>query len=325
MSDNGESSDDEDLIQQAQRWADEQQQDEDQSDSPKDDLAADEFRTSVDVAQTFSLHITNIPYSATKSEIFRIFSCQGCFVTSTRMCYDGYGKEKRFKGVAFVDLGDKMSYEKALKLDKTIWNASDTAQNKSTKNPQSNASKTMRTRQRRINVRPTKSKNELKQIVEKTKERVAAIKRSHVLTSVDKDKAESEQADSSKKVKKRKHGSIVKDKGTSSTTSTMKQSKYSKSSKKRLQIRSKEERGKSELSSSKKKKRKLDTVVKGEDVTPVKDSKQFKKRSPKRSTDNKEKKPTSISGDKKLEKSTGKASKKERAKKAAILMRMKGK
>jgi len=96
-----------------------------------------------------SLHVTQLSFDATDYNIRTAFVQQGCAVTSVRLVYDRDGSHKTFRGVAFVDVGDEDSYEKALKLDRSTLMG------------------------RRINVRPTKSKSELANIVERTKELVA--------------------------------------------------------------------------------------------------------------------------------------------------------
>jgi hypothetical protein len=62
-----------------------------------------------------------------------------------------------FTGVAFIDVADEESYKKALTLDKAPWKENGTE------------SKGWRGRVRRINVRPTRTKEELAKIVENTK------------------------------------------------------------------------------------------------------------------------------------------------------------
>jgi RNA recognition motif-containing protein len=84
-----------------------------------------------------SLHITQ-------------FSEQGCSISSLRMVFDkGQGGTRLFRGVAFIDVYDKASYDSALTLHKS------------------------RLLGRKINVRPTKSKEVLSSIVERTKDLVA--------------------------------------------------------------------------------------------------------------------------------------------------------
>ena len=98
---------------------------------------------------TYSVHITQLPYEADVREVRLVFEKAGCVVTSIRFCYGQRdarnGGERPFKGVAFCDFADKASLDKALDLDKTMFPGSS----------------------RRMNVRPTKTKEELATIVEK--------------------------------------------------------------------------------------------------------------------------------------------------------------
>mmetsp|Transcript_14633 Transcript_14633/g.31737 ORF Transcript_14633/g.31737 Transcript_14633/m.31737 type:complete len:260 (-) Transcript_14633:196-975(-) len=98
---------------------------------------------------TYSVHLTQLPYEAKVREVRSVFEKQNCVITSLRFCYgqrDGRnGGERPFKGVAFCDFADKASLDRALELDKTIFPGYS----------------------RRMNVRPTKTKEELADIVEK--------------------------------------------------------------------------------------------------------------------------------------------------------------
>lgn len=129
-----------------------------------------------------SLHITNLPYNATKEEIVQAFSNKGCRVISTRLVYNyhtsrrGYDKSKTkttnsngFTGVAFVDLADGKSYKLGLEMDKMIWGSQSDADENDQKFGRG-------WKRRRINVRPTKTKEELAQIVAQTKLKLAAQK-----------------------------------------------------------------------------------------------------------------------------------------------------
>lgn len=98
-----------------------------------------------------SLHITQLPYDTNELDLRRLFAEQGCKLSSIRLVYDKdeKGRKTVFRGVAFVDLFDQESYDKALSL-----------------NRKSNI------RGRKLNVRPTRSKEELASIVRKTRELV---------------------------------------------------------------------------------------------------------------------------------------------------------
>jgi hypothetical protein len=97
----------------------------------------------------YSVHITQLPYEATVREVRSLFEKRGCNITSTRFVYGrdtrkGHS-EQSFRGVAFCDFSDKVSFDNALKLDKTQF-------------PNHG---------RRINVRPTKTQEQLADIVER--------------------------------------------------------------------------------------------------------------------------------------------------------------
>jgi RNA recognition motif-containing protein len=98
---------------------------------------------------TYSLHVTQLSFDVKEYDIRTLFETNGCVVTSVRKVYDRSGNAKTFRGVAFVDVSGKASYEKALSLDRRVLHG------------------------RRINVRPTKTKEELADIVERTKNLVA--------------------------------------------------------------------------------------------------------------------------------------------------------
>lgn len=129
----------------------------------------------------FSLHVTNLPYNATKEEIVQTFVEKGCRVISTRLVYN-YHTSKRdnekkktkvtnsngFTGVAFVDVADERSYKLGLEMDKGIWGQSHDHEN--------DQQFGRGWKRRRINVRPTKTKDELAQIVAQTKLKLAAQK-----------------------------------------------------------------------------------------------------------------------------------------------------
>jgi hypothetical protein len=100
----------------------------------------------------YSLHVTQLSFQATDYDVRSLFVNHGCFVTSVRLVYDTdpFSKNRTFRGVAFVDVSDNESYKKALQLDRFSFKG------------------------RKINVRPTRSKTELANIVERTKEKVAS-------------------------------------------------------------------------------------------------------------------------------------------------------
>jgi len=90
-----------------------------------------------------SFHITQIPFAARKAQIAQFFRDAGCSVDSCRSVIRG-GK---FIGVAFIDVADAASAEHALALNQATFMG------------------------RKINVRPTRSRTQLKQIVEERKRR----------------------------------------------------------------------------------------------------------------------------------------------------------
>ena len=99
----------------------------------------------------YSVHLTQIPYAATDMEIRQHFFAKGVSIKSLRMVYDrGVDGRRQFRGVAFCDLTDEASYRLSLSLHKSVLMG------------------------RKINVRPTKSKEELTDIVAATSRKVAA-------------------------------------------------------------------------------------------------------------------------------------------------------
>jgi len=102
--------------------------------------------------QVYSLHITQLPYDSTEFDLRKLFAEHGCSkIKSIRLVYDHdtRGQKTVFRGVAFIDLLDSNSYEVALKLHhKTS------------------------IRGRKLNIRPCRSKEELAEIVSRTKELV---------------------------------------------------------------------------------------------------------------------------------------------------------
>ena len=102
--------------------------------------------------QVYSLHITQLPYDSTEFDLRKLFAEHGCSkIKSIRLVYDHdtRGQKTVFRGVAFIDLLDSNSYEVALKLHhKTS------------------------IRGRKLSIRPCRSKEELAEIVSRTKELV---------------------------------------------------------------------------------------------------------------------------------------------------------
>ena len=102
--------------------------------------------------KNWSLHITQLSYDASDYDIRNLFISHGCLVTSVRLVYDrGDRGQRTFRGTAFVDVKDEESFHKALELHRT------------------------KVLNRRINVRATKSKQELSDIVEATKAKVSQM------------------------------------------------------------------------------------------------------------------------------------------------------
>ncbi|KAL7566419.1 hypothetical protein ACA910_000901 [Epithemia clementina (nom. ined.)] len=66
----------------------------------------------------YSLHVTQLSFDATEWDVRRHFVEQGgCLLTSVRLVYDrGLSGQKQFRGVAFIDCADEASYEAAKKL-----------------------------------------------------------------------------------------------------------------------------------------------------------------------------------------------------------------
>ena len=135
-------SDDEDeLLAAAQAWANDPERKEEER---KLDYYNDDHDDKL-----YSLHVTQLSYEANEHGIRTIFAEAGCLISSIRLVYDGIGAERTFRGVAFLDVCDEESYKKALALNRRMLLG------------------------RRMNVRPTKSKDELIDIVARTKEIVA--------------------------------------------------------------------------------------------------------------------------------------------------------
>ena len=129
-------------------------------------------------SKKYSLHITNLPHSTDQNAVHRYFANEGCRVYSTRLVYNHHISNRErldekkktntinngFTGVAFIDVADKQSYENALTLDKGPWKEDGVE------------SIGWRGRVRRINVRPTRTKEELAKIVEDTKVKQEKLK-----------------------------------------------------------------------------------------------------------------------------------------------------
>ncbi|KAL7525178.1 hypothetical protein ACHAXR_000893, partial [Thalassiosira sp. AJA248-18] len=105
--------------------------------------------------QKFSLHLTKVPYDASQGDIRFAFGEKGCHVTSVRLVYDRDQKtgEKHFRGVAFVDLADEKSFKRGLEFNHRAFLG----------------------KGRKVNVRPTRTKSELSEIVRRTEEKVANL------------------------------------------------------------------------------------------------------------------------------------------------------
>jgi RNA recognition motif-containing protein len=130
-------SDDEDLLAAAKQWA-----------NQNDNGEARPSQAST--SETYSLHLTQLSFDAKEYDIRQLFEKRGCLLSSVRLVYDRFEGAKLFRGVAFIDVSDKTSYEKALALDRAVFLG------------------------RKINVRPTKTHQELADIVARKKELIAA-------------------------------------------------------------------------------------------------------------------------------------------------------
>jgi RNA recognition motif-containing protein len=136
--------DDDELLAAAAAWAQR-----DESSAPSTSPAPSATAGGVLPKNDLSLHITQLPYDANELDLRRLFAEQGCRISSIRLVFDrdDKGRKTVFRGVAFVDLIDQESYDKALSLNR--------------KSP---------IRGRKLNIRPTKSKQELASIVIRTRE-----------------------------------------------------------------------------------------------------------------------------------------------------------
>jgi RNA recognition motif-containing protein len=159
--DDDEDDDDDDmLLAAAEQWASDALQDGSGSAVPnQNDLSSPKGEASnslldapsLTVPQSLSLHVTQLPYDASELDLRRLFAEHGCSVTSIRLVYDKdtRGQKTVFRGVAFVDVLNHESYNSALKLNHKA-----------------------SIRGRKLNIRPTRSKEELANIVVRTRELV---------------------------------------------------------------------------------------------------------------------------------------------------------
>ena len=139
----------------ASNWDYVKQNKRDKKTSVKQGVKAEATTQPIPVPKNYSLHLTKVPFDATQTTIRYAFIEKNCTVTSVRLVYDTNQKtrERTFRGVAFVDLADESSFDIGLKLHNTAFLGS----------------------KRKVNVRPTRSRNELSEIVKKTEERVAML------------------------------------------------------------------------------------------------------------------------------------------------------
>jgi RNA recognition motif-containing protein len=147
-SDDDSDDDDEELMAAAAAWAQEQTGEEAETPSKAAKIVNTNVASpALDISANptnLSLHITQLPYDTNDLDIRRLFSEQGCFVTSIRLVcdQDENGRKTVFRGVAFVDLANVESYQTALEMDRKH-----------------------KVRGRKLNVRPVRSKEELADVV----------------------------------------------------------------------------------------------------------------------------------------------------------------
>ena len=241
--------------------------------------------TTSSVSQTYSLHLTKVPYAATQTDIRFAFGQKGCNITSIRLVYDRDQKtgEKHFRGVAFVDLADEKSYKRGLEFHNKPFLGSG----------------------RKVNVRPTRTKNELSEIVRKTEEKVATlIARSKENAQTKKRERGEDDSGTERSSKNVQHESS----GGKNSNKKRKKNKKSKSS-----DGSDNKASDGTLASSAKSKSNMSDAAKG---TSKKDGKQ--KPNPKSNTKK------GVKSEKKNADGTSiKLTKKQRAKKAAVIRMMK--
>lgn len=143
-----ESSDDEELLAAAAQWAQNDTLQDSMEDVDNNHLQSE--ANSSEGNKILSLHLTNLPFDTTEYDIRSFFEIKGCLLASVRLVYDrALGGGKAFRGVAFLDLVDKKSYDIAQALTRSVFQG------------------------RKINIRPTRTKEELADIVSRTKELVA--------------------------------------------------------------------------------------------------------------------------------------------------------
>lgn len=141
--------DDDGLLQFAAGWAARESHDERKNHGEKKDSKDVKSKT------PRSLHITQLDFGTNEVAVRTHFSTAGCLLSSVRLVYDrDLNGKKLFRGVAFIDVSDQNSYDKALSLHRSELLG------------------------RKINVRPTRTKEELLNIVQRTrtlvKERINA-------------------------------------------------------------------------------------------------------------------------------------------------------
>ena len=135
--DTDEDDEDQDILEAARAWAASAPSADDQEEGRPD-------------RGVYSLHLTQLSYDATDYDIRSLFTKKGCLISSVRLVYDSSAGQRTFRGVAFVDVADRESYAKALHLNRQVFMG------------------------RKINVRPTRTKKELADIVARTKETLPA-------------------------------------------------------------------------------------------------------------------------------------------------------
>jgi len=105
--------------------------------------------------KAFSLHLTKVPFEVAQGDIRLAFGKRGCNVCDVRLVYDRDQSTgaRHFRGVAFVDVMDEKSLQRGLELHNTPFLG----------------------RGRRVCVRPTRTKGELSEIVKRTEGKVAKL------------------------------------------------------------------------------------------------------------------------------------------------------
>ena len=130
--------DDDELMHAAAAWA-EQQEEQASPSAPSS------------VIESLSLHVTQLPFDANDLDIRKLFAEKGCVATSIRLVYDRdeQGRKTVSRGVCFVDVADAKSYKIALEMHRKC-----------------------SIRGRKLNIRPTRSREELSDIVSRTRDAV---------------------------------------------------------------------------------------------------------------------------------------------------------